>query len=109
MTGVSVFLMILTRGGEPGKPGGWKGKKECKYRVWSGSVKSSDHKSWDNELTSDQTGERLDDPPVPLSRERTLLNLRLHPKYAMYHQTTDVLVITSWMQGRLWVTYTSIG
>lgn len=31
-------------------------------------------------LTPDQAGERLDDPSVPLARERALLNLRFHPK-----------------------------
>ena len=32
------------------------------------------------ELTSDQTRKRLDDPAVPLTRKRTLLDLRFHPK-----------------------------
>ena len=31
-------------------------------------------------LTPDQAGERLNDPSVPLARERALLNLRFHPK-----------------------------
>jgi len=42
---------------------------------------SFDHdKGRDNELTPDQTRKRLDDPSVPFTRERTLLNLCLHPK-----------------------------
>lgn len=32
------------------------------------------------ELTPDQTRKRLEDPTVPLTRKRTLLNLCLHPK-----------------------------
>jgi hypothetical protein len=34
----------------------------------------------DNELTPDQTCKRLDDPSVPFTCERTLLNFCLHPK-----------------------------
>lgn len=34
----------------------------------------------DHELTPDQTRKCLDDPTVPLTRKRTLLDLCLHPE-----------------------------
>ena len=47
-----------------------RGKEECRHGWGVGGIG----------LTPDQTGERLDDPTVSLTRERTLLDFGLHPK-----------------------------
>lgn len=66
-------------------------------------------KGRDNELTPDQACKRLDDPSVPFTGERALLNLCFHPKCMTQPSDDKRSMITSQVQERLWVTYTSIG
>lgn len=57
-----------------------EGTEKCKYGKGSGVYDVFDYSEGrDHELTPDQTRKRLEDPTVPLTRKRTLLDFCLHP------------------------------
>ena len=49
------------------------------WELGGSDVLDRDDEGRDNELTPDQTGKCLDDPAIPLTCERALLDLCFHP------------------------------